>query len=77
MVKTFITLTLGACTLKLFTAVIVEVSQQGRVFPAAINFQPSLIIAGKAGALLEWSYLWDSTYGRLLALPTNIKLACM
>ncbi len=59
MVKSFITLAPGACTLKLFTAVIVEVSQQGRVFPYAINFQPSTIFAGKAGALLEWSYLRD------------------
>jgi hypothetical protein len=41
----------GACTVKLFTAVIIAVSLKARVFAAAIHFHPSLIFAGKGAAI--------------------------
>ncbi len=40
----------GACTIKLFTVVIVVESQKARVFATLILVHPGLIFAGKAGA---------------------------
>ncbi len=54
----------GAYILKLFTTVIVSMSQQARVFTTSIHFQPSLICAGKVRSLLleqKWSPVRGST----------------
>jgi hypothetical protein len=46
----------GACTVNLFTVVIVAVSLRDTVFTAATSARPSLIFVGKARSLpLEWS----------------------
>jgi hypothetical protein len=68
--KCFIALVPAAFTIKRLT-----VSQQNGVFATAIHFYPSLILASKAGAY-QSEALWDFTThnGRLLALPTNIRL---
>jgi hypothetical protein len=50
---------LRACTIKLFTAVIVAMSLYARVFAITIHFHHSLTFAGKAGA--HRSPLWGST----------------
>ncbi len=56
--------TVGACTLKLFTAVIVAVLQKASVFAFSTHFHPSLIFLGKAGSLpLVWNLIKDSTVG--------------
>ncbi len=59
----------GANVIKLFTAESYEFSVIARAFFSGKPFQPSLMFAGKAkhlsGTLLE---------GRLLDLPTNIRL---
>ncbi len=63
-------MTFGACTIKLFTVVIVA-----RVlFAATIHFHPSLILAGKAGAYQSGAFTGLHYNGRLLALPANIRL---
>jgi hypothetical protein len=43
-------MTQGACSIKLFTAIINFVSEYVAVFDIASHFHPSLIFAGKAGA---------------------------
>ncbi len=39
-------MTPGACTIKLFTLVIVAVSEKARVFATAFHYHPSLIFVG-------------------------------
>jgi hypothetical protein len=48
--KSLKTLTPGACTTKLITAVIYGFSQYATVFVPGKPFQPSLMFAGKVGA---------------------------
>jgi hypothetical protein len=65
---------LGACTIKVFTAVIYGFSRKARVFVPGKPLQPCLMFVVKAGAYLrEAPFRW-STLGRPLALPTNIRL---
>jgi hypothetical protein len=48
--KSFIVLKLGACIIKLNTAVIYGIPCEARVFVPGKPFQPSLMFVGKAGA---------------------------
>jgi hypothetical protein len=40
----------GACTIKLFSAIVYGFSQEARAFDSGKPFQPSLMFAGKTGA---------------------------
>ncbi len=50
-VKSFLRQAPGACTIKLFTAVIVAASHYATVFATFIHFHPSLIFVSKGGSL--------------------------
>ncbi len=53
----------GACTTKLFTAVIYGFSYEAKVFVPGKPFQPSLMFAGKAKAYLNEAHFRCSTLG--------------
>ncbi len=65
---------LGANPIKLFTAVIYDFSLQARVFVPGKPFQSSLMFAGKAGVTRVKLLSGAPLFGRLLALPANIRL---
>ncbi len=67
--KCFVVQTPGSCVIKIFTTVIVAVSQKARLFTNAIHFHHSLIFSGKAEA-----YQKESPYDKLLALSVNIRV---
>jgi hypothetical protein len=52
----------GACTVNLFTVVIVAVSLRDTVFATATSVRPSLIFVGKARSLpFQWSLVKGSS----------------
>ncbi len=55
--------TIGACTIKLFMAVIYGFSYSARVFLPGKPFQPSLMFAGKAGAYPRVEHLKGDSLG--------------
>ncbi len=59
-------LQLGASTIKPFTAVIVAVSLQARVFATSMYFHPGLTFAGKAAV-----YQSGAPYGTLVGLTLH------
>jgi len=53
----------GACTIKLFTEVIITETLWAYAFVTASHFWPSLVFAGKARSLtLEWSFVKVATW---------------
>jgi hypothetical protein len=74
-VKCFTVQDHGANAIKPFTVVIYEFSKLlARVFVPGKPFQPSQMFAGKAVAYPSEEPLRCPVWGRLLALPTNIRL---
>jgi hypothetical protein len=64
---------LGTCTVKLFTYVIVAISKSARVFATAIHFHPSLIFASKAGLTRVVPLIGLHSNGMLLVFLANIR----
>jgi hypothetical protein len=62
-VKLYVLQAPGACTIKLFTAVICRFSKKARVFASGKPFQPSLMFGVKAGAYLSGEPVRCSTLG--------------
>ncbi len=60
--------------LQKITAVIVAETKKAKVFAGAIHFLPSLIFVGKTGAYQSGASTGLYSTGRLLAVPTNIRL---